>query len=118
MDLTTENEHRQEVEPIQLKHSENQREIEGGRRVIEYLHRHEEIEIVNVFLCFLVCLHFTVGRYNRCVNSWISAESPFRLSSNPSVLSMCTDAPESTTNSRSSGDVEVGVCVALASTGE
>ena len=36
--------------------------------------------------------------------SWISAECPFRPSSNPFLLSMCKDAPESTTNSRSSGD--------------
>ena len=36
------------------------------RRVIEYLHRQEEINIVHVFLCFLVCLHFSVGRYHRC----------------------------------------------------
>ena len=45
--------------------------------------------------------------------SCISAEFPFRLSLNPFLLSMCTDAPESTTNSRSSGDCEVGAGVAI-----
>ena len=34
------------------------------------------------------------------------------------LFSMCSDAPESTTNSRSSGDFEVGAGVALASTEE
>ena len=34
------------------------------------------------------------------------------------LLRMCTEAPESTTNSRSSGDFEVGAGVALASIGE
>ena len=48
-------------------------------------------------------------------SSWISAESPFRLSSKPSLLSMCVDAPESPANSRSCGDFEVGASVALAS---
>ena len=34
------------------------------------------------------------------------------------LLSMCTDAPESTTNSRFSGDFEVGASVALVSIAE
>ena len=34
------------------------------------------------------------------------------------LLSMCIEAPESTTKSRSSDDFEVGAGVALASTGE
>ena len=50
------------------------------RRVIEYLHRHEEIKIMNVYLCFLVCLHFPIGRYHRC-GVPESPQSPFRLSS-------------------------------------
>ena len=49
--------------------------------------------------------------------SWISADSPLRLRSSPFLLSMCFDAPESTTNSLSFGDFEVGTGVALASTG-
>ena len=34
------------------------------------------------------------------------------------LLSMCIEVPESTTNSRSSGDFEVGVGVALATIGQ
>ena len=34
------------------------------RRVLELLHCYEEIQIVNMYLCFLVCLHFTIGRYH------------------------------------------------------
>ena len=37
---------------------------------------------------------------------------------NSFLLSMCTDAQESTTNSRASGDFEVGAGVALASVRE
>ena len=32
------------------------------KRVIEKLHSHEEAKIVNVYLCFLTCLHFSTGR--------------------------------------------------------
>ena len=35
---------------------------QDGRRVIEYLHRHEEIKIVNVYLCILVSLYLSVVR--------------------------------------------------------
>ena len=45
--------------------------------------------------------------------SWISASELKSF-----LLNMCIDAPESTTNSRSSGDFEVGASVALASIGE
>ena len=38
------------------------------RRIIEYLHLHEEIKIVNETLCFLVCLHLLIGRHQHC---WI-----------------------------------------------
>ena len=34
------------------------RVCQDGRRVVEYLHRHEEIKTVNKNLCFLMCLHF------------------------------------------------------------
>ena len=46
---------------------------------------------------------------------WISAKfPPVLLSSNPFfLLSTCIDAPESTTNSRSSGDFEAGAAIAL-----
>ena len=30
------------------------------RRVLEDLHRHIELKIVNVFCCFLICLHFPI----------------------------------------------------------
>ena len=51
--------------------------------------------------------------------SWISAGSPSISSELKSVLlSTYIDAPESTTNSRSCGDFEVGDGVALASIGE
>ena len=61
---------------------------------------------MHVYLCFLVCLHFSIGRYQRC------GFLDFRIVSisselNSLFLSMCIDAPESTTNSRSSGNLEV-----------
>ena len=39
---------------------------QDGRRVIEYLHRHEEVKIVNVFLCFLTCLHVLPKHVGHC----------------------------------------------------
>ena len=68
---------------------------------------------MNVYLCFLVCLHFSVGRHHRCGVPGLRRVS---ISSELKsfLLSMCIDAPESTTNSRSSGDLEVGAGVALA----
>ena len=50
--------------------------------------------------------------------SWISANLSISSELESFLLSMCIDAPESTTNSRSSGIFEVGAGVALASTGE
>ena len=61
---------------------------------------------MNIYLCFLVCLLFPIGRYHHCGVSELS------------LLSMCIDTPESTTNSLASGDFEVGAGVALASIGE
>ena len=50
--------------------------------------------------------------------SWISRRVSISSELKSLLLSMCVDASESTTNSRSSGDFEVGAGVALASTGE
>ena len=82
------------------------------KRVLEDLHRHEEIKIVNVYLCFLTCLHFATGRNHLLWGSWT-----FRLSLKSFLLSMCIDAPESTTNSRSSSFSE-GAGITHASAGE
>ena len=41
-------------------------QCQDSRRVIEYWHCHEKLKIVNVYMCFLVCLHFSFGRYYRC----------------------------------------------------
>ena len=50
--------------------------------------------------------------------SWIVAKYPVHLSLILFLLTMCIDAPESTTNSCSSGLCEVGACITLASKGE
>ena len=50
--------------------------------------------------------------------SWNSAEFPVHLSLKLFLLSMCIEAPESTTNSRSLRDFEVGAGVAQASIDE
>ena len=90
-------------------------ELQACHRVFAPSRRDQDRERILVY--FLVCLHFSIGRYHRCGSSWISAEFPIHLISNPFLLSMCIDAPESTTNSRSSGDFEVGAGVALDSIG-
>ena len=56
-------------------------ELQACHRV---LHRHEEIKIVNIYQCFLVCSHYSIGRCHRCGDPG----PPFRLSSN-SFCSAC-----------------------------
>ena len=68
---------------------------------------------VNVYMCFLVCMHFSIG----CKHH--SGFLDLRKESNSSefksfLLIMCIDAPASTTNSRSSCLVEVGASITLA----
>ena len=69
---------------------------------MEYVHCYEEIKVVNILLCFLVCLHFPLA-----VTTVVAFLDLRRVSSSPErksfLLSMCIDAPESITNSRSSG---------------
>ena len=48
-------------------------------------------------------MYFTIGCYNRHRTSRRRPKSPFQQNSNPFCKIMCIDAPESTTNSRSSG---------------
>ena len=48
---------------------------------------------------------------------WISAEFPVHLGFILFLFSMCTDAPDSATNSRSSGLFEVGACIVFAAVG-
>ena len=72
---------------------------------------------LNIYRCFLVRLHFSTGCYYRCGFPEFS-----RVSSSPELksflLSMCIDAPESTTNSRSSGFFEEGAGITHASAGK
>ena len=82
-------------------------------RVIAQSRRGQDREHIPV----LPRLFELIGRYHHCGVLYL------RRVSNSSelksfLLSMCTEAPESTTKSRSSGDFEVGAGVALASTGE
>ena len=42
-----------------------------ARRVIEYLHRHEEIKIANIYLYFLICLHYSSTATPPLWGSWI-----------------------------------------------
>ena len=85
------------------------------RKVFQSLHSHEEAQIVNIHLCLLVCLHFTVCRHHHGRGFWISVEFPFHLRSNPCCL--CIEVPESITNFLSSCNFEVGATIALASRG-
>ena len=82
------------------------------------LHCDEEIEIVTVYLCFLVCMHFTIGCKHHsgwCMDLRKVSNSAGLISLS---LSMCIDAPESPAISNSSGDFEVGAGVTLGSTEE
>ena len=42
----------------------------GRQACHEDLHRHEELKIVDVYLCFLTCLHFSIGRTLRGRLNW------------------------------------------------
>ena len=59
------------------------------------------------YLRFLVCLHFSIGRYHHC---GVLALRRVSISSELKsfLLSMCIDAPESNTNYLSSKDFEEG----------
>ena len=61
---------------------------------------------MNVYLCFLVCLHFSIG-HNHCCGFLDFRRVSSSVELKTFVLSMCIDAPESTANSRS-GFFEVG----------
>ena len=76
-----------------------------GRRVIEYLHCREEIKIVNVYLCFLTCLHFSIGCNHR---GGVPGFSKGIHSPELQLFLLSIEAPESTPNSRSSGFLEEG----------
>ena len=63
--------------------------------------------VVDVHYCFLICLHFSIGCDSRCGfldARPVSSSAKFRSF----LLSMCSDAPESTTNYLSSDFVKVG----------
>ena len=66
-------------------------------------------------LCFLECVHFAIGCRHHC---WVSWQFPFHLSSNPFCSARYIEAPESTTNSRSSGICEVGAGIIIFASGE
>ena len=87
---------------------------QDGKRV-EYLHRHEEIKIVNVYLCVLTCLHFSTGSpwWGSLDFRSVSNSAKFRSS----LLSMRIGAPESTPNSHSSGFLDEGAGITHASVG-
>ena len=70
-------------------------------------------------LCFLVCLHFPVGRYHRCGDPGSPQGLPtFRLSSKPFCSARALMRLSQPRIFCSCGDFEVGAGVALASTGE
>ena len=78
----------------------------------------KKTKTVNVYVCLLESLNFTIGRYHH-----LGISGPFQVSTSSELksllLSMCIDAPESTTTSHSSGEFDRrGAGIALASTGE
>ena len=75
----------------------------NSERIQEDLYCHEQIKVVEVHCCLLVCLQFPIGCDNRCTVSGHSNSHQFSF-----LLSMCIGATESTTNSRASGFVEDG----------
>ena len=72
---------------------------------------------MNIYLCFLVRLHFTIGRYHRC-----GLLDFRRVSSSPELksflLSICIDALESTVDFRFSGFFEEDASITHASVRE
>ena len=64
-------------------------------RVVEDFHSQEYIQFFDIHNCLFMRLHFSIGGYD------YRRTAQFRQSI--FLLIMCTDAPESTTNSRSSG---------------
>ena len=88
------------------------------RRVFEKLHSHEEAKIVKKNLCFCVCLHFSIGRFHRCGGPGSVQSVQFFWGQILFFLSMCIGAPESTTNSRFSGDCAICAGATLISIGE
>ena len=92
-------------------------ELQAYLRVVAQSRRGQDRE--HIHLCFLVSLHFSIG----CYHHFRGSGSPQNLISSELKSSFCSacaliEAPESTTNSRSSGDSEVGAGIALASIGE
>ena len=55
-------------------------QCQNGRRVIAYWHCHEKLKIVNVYLCFLVFLHFPLA-VTTVVVPWIFDGFPVLMSS-------------------------------------
>ena len=53
-------------------------EREDCRRVLEDLHRHEDLNVVNVYCRFLICLHFSIGCESRCSVSGYPYSFQFR----------------------------------------
>ena len=86
--------------------------------IFEELYCHEQIRFFHIQCCFLICLHFSIGCDIPLEESWKLALSPFLLSSSSFSLSMCVDAPESTTNSLSSGFGQDGAGMHRTSKGE
>ena len=50
----------------------------GFRRVREDLYRHEKLKVVDVYCCFLICLHYPIGCDNRCSVSGYANDFQFR----------------------------------------
>ena len=78
-------------------------------RSVESLHCHEKAKIVNVYWCFCtspLAVASVVGFVDlHRVSISSELESP--------SLSMCIEAPQSTTNSLSSGNIEIGAGIAF-----
>ena len=72
-------------------------------RVIEDFHSQEYIQFFDMHNCLFMRLHFTIGGYDYRRTARFRQSIHFEHHSSPFLLIMCIDAPESTTNSLSSG---------------
>ena len=71
-------------------------------RVIEDFHSQEYIQFFDIHNCLFMRLHFSIGGYDyRRTHDFVKVSISALLKS--FLLIVCTDAPESTTNSQSSG---------------
>ena len=72
-------------------------------RVFEDFHSEEYIQFFDIHCCLFMRLHFSIGAYDYRRTARFRLSIHFSITQVLFLLIICIDAPESTTNSRSSG---------------